>query len=260
MADDELLYRVEGHVGVITLNRPEQRNALTWKTYQMLEDAVRTTEARCLVITGSDPAFCSGDDVRQVMGGGERPPDVGAASKTGPRLTPAADALLHTNVPIVAAVNGAAVGWGMELAMMCDLRVASEKAKFGELFVLRGLCTDVPGIGRLAQLVGREKAAEMVFTGDVIPAEEALRIGLVGRVVPHAELLPTAMALAAKIAGNPPLAVQAIKSGLRKALDPDWNDLGVWVSSTLGRLFQTEDHREGVKSFLEKRPASYVGR
>lgn len=260
MADDELLYRVEGHVGVITLNRPEQRNALTWKTYQMLEDAVRTTEARCLVITGSDPAFCSGDDVRQVMGGGERPPDVGAASKTGPRLTPAADALLHTNVPIVAAVNGAAVGWGMELAMMCDLRVASEKAKFGELFVLRGLCTDVPGIGRLAQLVGREKAAELVFTGDIIPASEAQRIGLVGRVVPHEELLPTAMALATKIASNPPLAVQAIKSGLRKALDPDWNDLGVWVSSTLGRLFQTEDHREGVKSFLEKRPPQYVGR
>lgn len=260
MADDELLYRVEGHVGVITLNRPEQRNALTWKTYQMLEDAVRTTEARCLVITGNDPAFCSGDDVRQVMGGGERPPDVGAASKTGPRLTPAADALLHTNVPIVAAVNGAAVGWGMELAMMCDLRVASEKAKFGELFVLRGLCTDVPGIGRLAQLVGREKAAELVFTGDIIPAAEAQRIGLVGRVVPHEELMPTAMALATKIASNPPLAVQAIKSGLRKALDPDWNDLGVWVSSTLGRLFQTEDHREGVKSFLEKRPPQYVGR
>lgn len=260
MSDDELLYRVEGHVGVITLNRPEQRNALTWRTYQLLEDAVRSTTARCLVITGTDPAFCSGDDVRQVMGGGERPPDVGAASKTGPRLTPAADALLHTDVPVVAAVNGAAVGWGMELSMMCDLRVASEKAKFGELFVLRGLCTDVAGIGRLASLVGREKAAELVYTGDVIDAAEAQRIGLVGRVVPHEELLPTAMALAEKIAARPPLAVQAIKSGLRRALDPDWTELGSWVSSTLGRLFQTEDHREGVKSFLEKRPANYVGR
>lgn len=260
MSDDELLYRVEGHVGVITLNRPEQRNALTWRTYQLLEDAVRSTTARCLVITGNDPAFCSGDDVRQVMGGGERPPDVGTASKTGPRLTPAADAILNSDVPIVAAVNGAAVGWGMELAMMCDLRVASEKAKFGELFVLRGLCTDVAGLGRLASLVGREKAAELVFTGDIIDAAEAQRIGLVGRVVPHDELLPTAMALADKIASRPPLAVQAIKSGLRRALDPDWTDLGSWVSSTLGRLFQTEDHREGVKSFLEKRPANYVGR
>jgi enoyl-CoA hydratase len=177
-----------------------------------------------------------------------------------PRLTPAAGALLKTDVPVVAAVNGAAVGWGMELAMTADIRVASERAKFGELFVLRGLVTDVCGLGRLAALVGREKAAELVFTGDVITAEEAQRIGLVSRVVPHDELLPTALGLAARIAANPPLAVQALKSGLRTALDPDWDSLGAWVSSTLARLFQTEDHREGVRSFLEKRPAHYVGR
>jgi enoyl-CoA hydratase len=99
-----------------------------------------------------------------------------------------------------------------------------------------------------------------VFTGEVIPAEEALRIGLVGRVVPHEELMPTAMGLARRIAANPPLAVQRLKAGLRRALDPDWTDLGAWVSSTLGELFRTEDHREGVRSFLEKRPAHYVGR
>jgi len=256
---EDLTYDEQGEVGVITLRRPEARNALTFRTYAELEDAVRTTTARCLVITGADPAFCSGDDVKLVMGGGEKPPDVGAA-KAGPRLTPAADALLHTDVPVVAAVNGAAVGWGMELALMADLRVASEKAKFGELFVLRGLVSDAPGLGRLAQLVGREKAAEMLMTGEVIPAEEALRIGLVGRVVPHDELMPTALALAQRIAANPPLAVQAIKRGLRKALDPDWNDLGAWVMTNLGQLFQTEDHREGVRSFLEKRPPEFKGR
>jgi enoyl-CoA hydratase/carnithine racemase len=259
-SDDEVVYTVDGDVGIITLNRPEARNALTWRSYALLEQYVRETTARCLVITGNDPAFCSGDDVKLVMGGGEKPPDVGASAKSGPRLTPAADALLHTNVPVVAAVNGAAVGWGMELSMMADLRVASERAKFGELFVLRGLVTDVCGMGRLASLVGREKAAELVFTGDVISAEEALRIGLVGRVVPHDELLPTALGLARKIASNPPLAVQQLKAGLRRALDPDWGDLGAWVSSTLGELFKTEDHREGVRSFLEKRPARYVGR
>jgi enoyl-CoA hydratase/carnithine racemase len=248
----------DGHIGVITLNRPEARNALTWQTYAELEDAVRSTRARCLVITGADPAFCSGDDVRQVMGGGERPPTA-VTSGRSPRLTPAADALLHTNVPVVAAVNGAAVGWGMELSLMCDLRVASERARFGELFVLRGLCTDVPGIGRLAQSIGRERAAEMLFTGEVIDAAEAQRIGLVGRVVPHEDLLPAALTLARRIAANPPLAVQAIKAGLRKALDPDWRELGEWVSTTLGQLFQTADHREGVKSFLEKRPARYTG-
>jgi enoyl-CoA hydratase len=260
MADEELLRHVEGDVEVLTLNRPDARNALTWRTYSLLEDAVRTTAARCLVITGTDPAFCSGDDVKLVMGGGEKPPDVGSAERGGPRLTPAADALLHTNVPVVAAVNGAAVGWGMELSLMADIRVASERARFGELFVLRGLVCDAPGLGRLAQAVGREKASELLFTGEVIDATEAHRIGLVSRVVSHEALLPTAMAIAHRIASNPPLAVQRIKAGLREALDPDWKELGTWVSSSLAELFQTEDHREGVKAFLEKRPAQYVGR
>lgn len=257
MTTDELRYDVRGDVGIVTIDRPEARNALTWSTYAALEEAVRTTDARCLIITGADPAFCSGDDVKQIMGGGERPPDLASRE---PRLTPAADALLHTDVPVIAAVNGAAVGWGMELAMFADIRVASERAKFGELFVLRGLVSDVGGIGRLSSLVGREKAAELLFTGDVIDAAEAARIGLVSRVVPHDELLPAAMALAERIAANPPLAVQSLKAGLRKAVDPDWNELGVWVSSTLGQLFTTEDHREGVKAFLEKRAPVYVGR
>lgn len=254
----ELRYEERGHVGVITLDRPDARNALTFTTYRELEDAVRSTTARCLVITGADPAFCSGDDVKQVMQqAGER-----VASDLGlvPRLTPAADALLHTDVPVIAAVNGAAVGWGMELALMADLRVASERARFGELFVKRGLCCDAPGIGRLAQLVGRERAAELLFTGRLVDATEALALGLVGRVVPHDELLPTALGLAEVIAANPPLAVQRMKQGLRRALDPDWADLGAWVSTSLAELFQTADHREGVAAFLEKREPSFDGR
>ena len=252
----------DDHVGVITLDRPDARNALTFGMYAALEAAVRDAPARgvrCLVITGADPAFCSGDDVRQVMGGGEAGHAPLASSARQPQLTPAADALLHTDVPVIAAVNGAAVGWGMELAVMADIRVASERARFGELFVLRGLVSDAPGLGRLAQLVGRERAAELLFTGDVISAEEALRIGLVGRVVPHDELLPTALTLARRIAANPPLAVQRLKAGLRNALDPDWHELGRWVSSSLGELFQTADHREGARAFLEKRPPNFTG-
>jgi enoyl-CoA hydratase len=245
-----------GEVDVITIDRPDVRNALRYQSYDELERAVRTTTARCLVITGTDPAFCSGDDVREVMGGGDGPKPTAVA----PRLTPAADALLHTDVPVVAAVNGAAVGWGMELALMADIRVASERAKFGELFVLRGLCSDVPGMGRLAQLVGRERAAEMLFTGDVIDAATAQQWSLVSRVVAHEDLLPTAMELAAKIASRPPLAVQQLKAGMRRVLDPDWNDFGVWVSTTLGTLFRTEDHREGVKSFLERRDPHFTGK
>jgi len=255
---EEIRSERRGEVEILTLDRPEARNALTHQTYAELERAVRATTARCLVITGVDPAFCSGDDVKKVMGGGEGKP--AAALTREPRLTPAAAALLSTDVPVIAAVNGPAVGWGMELALLADLRVASERARFGELFVLRGLCCDVAGLARLASLVGREKAAELLFTGDVIDAAEALRIGLVARVVPHAELLPAALALAARIAANPPLAVRRLKAGLREALDPDWQALGAWVSASLGELFQTEDHREGVKSFLEKRAPVFRGR
>ncbi len=257
---EDLRFDVTDHVGVLTLNRPEARNALRRQSYRELEEVVRglgEADVRCLVITGEDPAFCSGDDVKLIMAGPERPTEQLAAA---PRLTPAANALLSTDVPVVAAVNGAAVGWGMELALMADIRVASERARFGELFVLRGLVSDAPGLGRLAQLVGRERAAELLFTGEIIDAETALRIGLVSRVVTHDDLLTAATELAGRIAANPPLAVQALKHGLRRALDPDWEELGAWVSSELARLFQTDDHREGVASFLEKRPPVYVGR
>lgn len=253
----EISYELDGHVGVITIERPEARNALTHTTYAELEDAVRTTAARCLVVTGADPAFCSGDDVKQIMvAAGDQ---VSERLAREPRLTPAAEALLTTDVPVIAAVNGAAVGWGMELALMADIRVASERAKFGELFVKRGLNCDVPGLGRLASVVGRETAAELLFTGRVVEADEARRLGLVSRVVPHDELLPTALALAHEIAANPPLAVQRLKAGLRVALDPDWQDLGRWVSSSLAELFRTNDHREGVAAFLERREPDYTG-
>lgn len=251
--------RVERHgdVEVLTLDRPDARNALTFELYDALETAVRETTARCLVITGSDPAFCSGDDVKQVMvGAGEA---TSSSLSRAPRLTPAADALLHTDVPVIAAVNGAAVGWGMELALMADIRIASERAKFGELFVLRGLVSDVAGLGRLAQLVGRETASMLLFTGAVIDAERAENVGLVSSVVSHDELMLVAMALAQEIAARPPLAVQALKRGLRQALDPDWTELGRWVSSTLGDLFRTDDHKEGVAAFLEKRPPEFTG-
>jgi enoyl-CoA hydratase/carnithine racemase len=255
----EIRYAVDGHVGVITLDRPDARNALTHTTYAELTDAVATTDARCLVITGTDPAFCSGDDVKQVMlpAGGD---DGAAGLAREPRITPAAAALLTTDVPVIAAVNGAAVGWGMELALMADIRVASERARFGELFVARGLCCDVAGLGRLAQLVGRESAADLLFTGRIIDADEAAALGLVSRVTPHGDLFPAALALAGRIAANPPLAVQRIKAGLRRALDPDWDALGRWVTAGLAELFRTDDHREGVAAFLERREPRFVGR
>lgn len=254
---EDIEYERQGHVGVLRLRRPDVRNALRRQTYAELEDAVRRCDARCLVVTGTDPAFCSGDDVREIMGGGES-----AAASPVPtiRLTPAADALLHCDVPVVAAVNGPAVGWGMELALMADVRLASERARFGELFIRRGLCTDVPGLALLAQSVGRQRAMELLLTGRIVDAEEALALGLVLQVTAHDALMAEAMSLATRIADNPPLAAAAIKRGVRKALDPDWQELGRWVSETLRDLFRTEDHREGVRAFLEKRDPQYVGR
>jgi enoyl-CoA hydratase len=138
--------------------------------------------------------------------------------------------------------------------------VASERARFAELFVKRGLSCDVAGLVRLAQLVGRERASELLFTGRDVDAEEAARIGLVSRVVAHDRLIDTALELAESIASNPPLAVARLKEGLRRALDPDWDQLGRWVSTGLAELFATEDHREGVQAFLERRAPAYHGR
>ncbi|HEY4940013.1 MAG TPA: enoyl-CoA hydratase-related protein [Rhizomicrobium sp.] len=264
IATDEfqcVLYSVRDHVATITLNRPERRNALNPRAYAEVEAAFHAASAddgvRVVIVTGADPAFCSGEDVKEMMTGEARLADA-APRKAQP--TPAAMAALDCTKPVIAAVNGNAVGWGMELALYADIRIASENARFAELFVKRGLVPDVGGFYRLPALVGGAKAAELMLTGEVIDAWEAARIGLVSDVVPHGELMPRANALAAKIAANPPLATKAIKEGLRRYAGGDPREIGTWAIETIFHLFQTEDHREGVKSFLEKREPVFKGR
>ena len=255
---------VENHVCTLTIDRPERRNALNPVAYGEIEAAFRGVqqdpEVRCVILTGTDPAFCSGEDVKEMMTGEPNPDSMQRLRSVRPQPTPAAAAVLDCDRPVIAAVNGAAVGWGMDLSLFADFRIASERAKFGELFVKRGLVTDLGGLWRLPRIVGPQRAAELVFTGDIIDAATAKEYGIVMDLVAHEELLTRANDLAGRIAANPPLAVRYLKEGLRRSTWGDYGDLGSWISQTLGVLFQTEDHREGVASFLEKREPVFRGR
>lgn len=262
-AQPDVTYAVENHIATITLNRPHRRNALNYKAYNELEQGFRDADAdpqvRCVVVTGADPAFCSGDDVLEIMAG-PKPASAQPLPKPGEyKPTPAAMAALKCSKPVIAAVNGAAIGWGMELAIYADIRIASEKARFSEMFIKRGLVCDVGGFYRLPAIVGPAKAAELLFTGDIIDAAEALKIGLVTQVVPHEELMNAAYAIAKRIAVNPPLALLAMKEGLNRTAYGDPEEIGSWAIEHIRKLMQTADHKEGVASFLEKREPVFTG-
>ncbi len=261
---DVVNYEIDEHVATIRLNRPEAMNALTREAYAQLESALKEAhsdpEVRCVIITGAGRAFCSGDDVKQIMLGEQRDESLQRLRDVRPRPTPAAKAALECDKPIIAAVNGAAVGWGMDLTLFADIRIASSEAKFGELFIKRGLVSDLGGLWRLPSIVGPSKAAELLFTGDVIKADEALEIGLVSQVVEPDELIPAATAVAQKIALNPPIAMRYMKEGLRRSRHASMEEMGEYVGNSLAYLFTTEDHREGALSFVERREPVFKGR
>lgn len=260
-------YEVSDLVATVTLDRPEARNAATFEMDEELQWVLRDADARddvrAVVLTGAGKAFCSGDDVQRAWGDDRMAEVLAELAGPNPPLTPLVEVLLGVTTPTIAAVNGAAVGIGMDLALLCDVRIASEYAKFAQLFVSMGLSADVTGMWLLPQIVGRSRAVEMLLTGEIVDAEEAARIGLVSRVVPAAELLPTALDLARRIAANPPLAVRAIKRGLREGVGmtvDEIDGLARTVGHNLARLFQSEDHKEAVAAFMERRPGTFTGR
>ena len=222
---EDLRFAVTDHVGVMTLARPRPATPSRSPPTRELEEVVRVDDgARCLVITGADPAFCSGDDVKQIMAGDRRR---GAErTRRQPRLTPAADALLHTDVPVVAAVNGAAVGWGMELALMADIRVASERAKFGELFVKRGSTATPPASAGWPSSSGGSGPPSCSSPAGSSTPPRPRRCGSCRGSSPTRSCCRRRWRSPSEIAANPPLAVQRLKAGLRRALDPDWHELG----------------------------------
>jgi enoyl-CoA hydratase/carnithine racemase len=263
----EVLYDVADHVATITLNRPDRMNAATFEMGEQLQEAFaevdKDPEVRAVVVTGAGRAFCAGDDVEKAWGDPRMEETLRWLGDVRPGMTPEASMFLECRKPTIAAVNGAAVGIGMDFALLCDLRLASEHAKFSQLYVKLGLMADVTGYWRLPQLVGYAKAAELLFTGDVVDAAEAERIGLVSRVLPADDLLQAAHDLAGRIAANPPQSVRYIKEGLRRGVGRPYNELtevSSFVANGLAHLFTTEDHKEAATAFMEKRPAVFTGR
>lgn len=266
MADD-VLFEITDQVATVTLNRPDRLNAATFDLGHALMDAFQRVErdddVRVVILTGAGRGFCSGDDVEAAWGDPRMTDIMRDLKSIRPPLTPEAATLFGCTKPTIAAVNGVALGIGMDFAVMCDFRIASEKARFGLLYVKMGLMADLPSYWRLPQLVGYEKAAELLMTAEIIDAAEAHRIGLVSRVVPPDDLMGAAHELAAKIAAQPPLAILHVKEGLRRATGRSYaelSDVATFVGNGLARLFQTEDHKEAVAAFMEKRPGVFTGR
>jgi enoyl-CoA hydratase/carnithine racemase len=257
------LRRKDG-IATLTLNRPERLNALGGTLRQDLHDAVTRAgadpEVRVMVVTGAGKGFCSGGDVKAMgeakAGQRERP----LIEKIAPGRDRTLLAMREAPQPIIAAVNGAAAGAGMNLALGCDLRIASTAAKFTQAFVKRGLHPDWGGTYFLPRVVGMAKACEMIFTGEVIDAAEALRLGIVSRVVAPEELLPTAYEVARRIAAGPPVAIRLAKRSLYANEDLDLRGALQMETMAQNICFETEDATEGIRAFGEKRAPTFKGR
>lgn len=266
MAFEDILYEVDSDgVATLTINRAERMNALRPQTTREIREAIalaRDDDAvRCVLVTGAGRGFCAGDDFQAIFLADDRTNrqvtrQVGRIKAGESSL----DDLFALEKPTIAAVNGAAVGYGMDLALYCDIRFASENAKFGWYFVRRGVLGTIGGTFILRQLVGLSKAFELTLTGDLVDADEALRIGLVSKVLPPDQLIDEARAMAKKLASGPPLAQRAVKRAMHKGFQMDWHSLGEYQQALGDVLWQTEDHREGVNSFVEKREPRFTGR
>ena len=258
---DEVLYSVATHVAVITLNAPERMNtisgpmlnALTRRLLQANEDPA----VRCVILTGSGRAFCAGLDLRQNR------PEGGISAASLPttldlRNTPPT-VLQAMDKPTICAINGGAAGYGMDTALGCDIRVMAQSAKLAAAFVKRGVVPESGGTWYLPRMIGWAKATELIFTGRTLSAQESLAWGLANVVVPDADLMAAAHALAQEIAANAPLAVQAAKRMMRMGLNETFPDHVHDVYLQLLPLFKTQDMAEGMAAFMEKRAPQFKG-
>lgn len=264
---NEIIFKVDGRIAIITLNRPEIRNAMT--SERMIDEL----EAACsivnedrnitvLILTASDPAFSAGGNIKDMatksgMFAG-RPTELMVNYRKFVQRIPLF--FQKIEVPVIAAVNGPAIGAGFDMTMMCDIRIASEKAKFGETFLNVGLIPGDGGAWFLPKVVGMAKACELTFTGDVIGAQEALDINLVSYVVPHDELMKKALELAEKISKNPPEALRMAKRLLYMGQRLTLPDLLEQSASLQALCHHTDDHIEALNAMSEKREPNFIGK
>jgi enoyl-CoA hydratase len=254
-----IIVKKEDKIAVVTINREKALNALNDEVIAELQDFFRHAwmdeSIGCVIITGAGKAFIAGADISELA-----QCDV----KKGVKKSMMGLYLMHSIEnfprPVIAAVNGFALGGGCELAMACDIRLASERAKFGQPEVNLGLIPGYGGTQRLARLVGRGKAKQLIFTGDMIDAVEAHRIGLVDEVYPAEELMNKAMEMAKLILSKSPIAISVAKECINRGLDVNLSAGCDFEKASFGNIFGTEDAMEGMKAFLEKRKAEFKGK
>jgi enoyl-CoA hydratase/carnithine racemase len=256
-----LILTKENGIATIILNRPEVLNALNAKLSEELELAIeevrKDNAVRVLVITGAGRGFCAGGDMKGLP---IKPGDVVATTAALEQLHRVLLSVRQLEKPVIASVNGVAVGGGCDLALMCDIRIASEDAKFGEAYVRVGGTADSGGTYLLPHLIGTAKACELLFTGDMIDAKEAERIGLVNKVVPADKLESTTRELAAKLAKGPSIAIGMMKTAIYRSLTQDIESALRYVVCMTSLCLQTEDAKEGIAAFAEKRPPVFRGK
>lgn len=253
---ETIKFETKGNIGIATINRPEALNALNGQVLNelkaLIDDVEQNEELHALIITGEGRSFVAGADI-----GAQSELDVTGGRNWGIFGSKLFRRIELLEIPTIAAVNGFALGGGCELAMSCDIILAGEKAKFGQPEVGLGITPGFSGTQRLPRRIGIGMAKELIYTGNMIDAKEAERIGLVNRVVPKEELINQAVALAEKIVGNAPMAVKYSKAAIDRGMDIDI-DNGIKVENELFAMcFATEDQKEGMKAFLEKRKASF---
>jgi len=264
----DLLVEKKDHLATLTLNRPERMNAISMEMLaqlgQALTDADDDPEIRVILITGSGRGFCSGLDLKdaasgQGIGGAGVLSPGGGASHLSTREIPTVT-LHRIDTPVICAINGAAAGYGVDLALGCDIRLMGDRARLLPGFAKRGIVPESGGTWYLPRLVGWAKACEIGFLADDLSAQQALELGLVNRVVPQEALLEEAQRWAAKIAANAPLAIAAMKRLFRHGLSQDFESHTHHVLMQLLLLFRSQDFQEGIKSFLERREPRFAGR